>query len=202
MSKNSILYIASNNQGKVLEISSILKSYRTQVRTLTELDQPVTWEETGSTFEENALIKARAVQKITRTAVIADDSGLCVPSIGGEPGVYSSRFGGEEGNAEKNIAKLLSVLEGLKEEERLAYFVCHMTFLEPEGTAHHFTGKVHGKISTKRSGSKGFGYDPIFIPDGHSKSFGELDLDHKNSMSHRSKALESFSKFAKSSSFF
>jgi non-canonical purine NTP pyrophosphatase (RdgB/HAM1 family) len=194
MIKKNLIYLASNNPDKAKEIKKITKPFGLELKCLSSIHRPITWQETGATFLENALIKATAVQKVLFEAVIADDSGLCVEALSGQPGVKSSRFSHETASDEENMAKLLKLLHGVPMEKRKAYFICHITFLDWQQRAHHFEGKIKGRITEELRGQQGFGYDPIFKPDGHELTFAQLDGETKNHMSHRFQALSLFQK--------
>jgi len=180
------LIVATRNAHKVEEIRAILTSC--EVLDLTALENPPEVEETGTTFLENATLKAVAISKMTDALVLSDDSGLEVDALGGEPGVYSSRYAGEDGNDALNNKKLLHELGG--KEDRTARFRCVMVIALNGETLTHFSGAVEGRILTEGGGAGGFGYDPLFAPDGHDQSFAELGEEVKNGMSHRARALE------------
>ena len=144
-------------------------------------------EEDGETFEDNANLKARAACKEMNMPAIADDSGLCVDYLNGEPGVYSARYSGIHGDDEANIDKLLKNLENVPKEKRTARFVCAACCVFPDGKIITVRGECEGEILTERHGNGGFGYDPIFMANG--KPFGEITSQEKDSMSHRGKAL-------------
>ena len=150
--------------------------------------------EDGETFYDNALIKARAVAKVTNLPTIADDSGICVDYLGGKPGVYTARFAGENATDDENIDKLLSELKGVPKEERGAHFACCIAVVFPNGEEQTFFGKCEGAILTERHGENGFGYDPIFYVPEFDCSMAELSADVKNSISHRSRALSEMMK--------
>ena len=145
-------------------------------------------EETGTTFLENARLKAEAISRLVEGWVLSDDSGLEVDALGGAPGVWSSSFGGEEGNHAKNNARLLAEMEG--KADRTARFRCTMVLARGGQEHAHFTGVVEGQLVDSLHGSAGFGYDPLFIPAGHDQTFAELGDEIKNTLSHRSRALE------------
>ena len=147
-------------------------------------------EEEGETFEENASKKALTVSSLTGLPAIADDSGLVIEALGGEPGVRSARFAGENASDADRIAKLLSLLEGVPFEGRKAKFVCVIALANPEGEVKLFKGECQGYISTEPRGEEGFGYDPVFIVPRYGRTFAELGLEVKNRISHRAKALE------------
>lgn len=144
--------------------------------------------ETGTTFKENATIKAKYVFDRHRIPVFADDSGLCVQALNGEPGVYSARYAGTERDNQKNIDLLLSKLSGIS--DRKAYFVTEITYLDADGMTHRFSGRVNGEILIERTGSKGFGYDPVFKPRGYDISFAQMSTAEKNKISHRALAVQ------------
>lgn len=175
------LYIASHNKHKLREISEILEGFEVVP------DNPDV-EETGTTFAENALIKVRAIAaKHKGEWCMADDSGLEVDALNGEPGVYSARYAGEDCNTPRNNALLLKNLEGI--QNRRARFNCTIALVDPEGVEHVVPGYCNGNIAHQASGSEGFGYDPLFIPDGYSVSFADLTPEEKNAISHRGRAL-------------
>ena len=148
-------------------------------------------EETGTTFEENAYIKALAAAKQQNIPCIADDSGLCVDAIGGRPGVYSARYAPNR-DFDKGMDKLLQEIAETNSDNRAAHFSCVIVLAHPDGSYKSFEGRVDGHIAQKKSGKKGFGYDPIFIPTGYTHSFAEFDSAEKNKISHRGRALQKF----------
>lgn len=151
-------------------------------------------EETGATFFENSLIKAKAITEITGKASLADDSGLVVDVLGGAPGVYSARFAGEPCNDENNNDKLLKLLEGVKYEDKTARFVSVVTLYYPNGEYVFSEGSVEGHVLSERRGDGGFGYDPLFYCDKLGKTFGEASQEEKNLLSHRANALSELRK--------
>ena len=154
-----------------------------------DLDKPLPEvEENGTTFEENALIKARSACLQTGYVCVADDSGLCVDAIGGQPGIYSARFAGEPTDNEKNNDKLLDMLKDVPKEKRSAKFVCAIACVYPDGKEFTVRGECSGEIAFERQGSGGFGYDPLFISE--KGSFGLLSPEEKDAISHRGKALK------------
>ena len=185
------LILASNNAHKVEEIKSILDDYK--ILTLKDIGYYEDIIEDGTTFEENALIKARTIAKYSGKAVIADDSGLSVALLDGRPGVYSARYS-EEQTDEKNIEKVLEELNG---EKSKAKFVSVIALVRPDGSEITFRGECHGEIIFEKRGSNGFGYDPIFYVPSLEKTFAELTPEQKNSISHRKESLEKFSKYLK-----
>ncbi len=181
------LLVATRNRGKVREIIPFLKDSVKEVICLLDLDEEIEVEETEDTFEGNAVLKSEALFRHTGLITLADDSGIEVDVLDGAPGVYSARFSGEGATDKKNSEKLLRLMEG--KESRSARFRCVMALTTTEGT-HTFDGKVDGIITEKPAGTSGFGYDPVFIPDGYTQTFAELGLDIKQTLSHRAKALE------------
>lgn len=181
------LILASKNKGKVREILEYLKGTDFEISGL-ENDFPGI-EETGSTFEENAALKAEQVFNQFKILTLADDSGLEVDYLVGEPGVYSARFAGENATDMGNCMKLLKEMDGVDPEERIARFKCVMVLYD--GTDKHvFEGICEGQIINEMRGNDGFGYDPLFVPDGFTQTYAELDLGIKNTISHRGKALK------------
>ncbi len=186
------LLVATRNIHKTEEIASILgEGY--QVSDLTTLPGAPDVEETGSTFLENAGLKALAISSVTGSLVLADDSGLEVDALEGRPGVYSARYAGLEAKDSDNNTKLLSELEGVGENRRTARFRCVMVLAEAGEILNDFSGSVEGRILEKPRGHSGFGYDPLFVPRGERKSFAELGPDIKNGLSHRARAMEEVS---------
>ena len=182
---------ASSNAHKIKEIQSIMSKFGVKVVSRKEAGVPeFEIEEDGETFEENSLKKAEAIMKATGKLTVADDSGLMVDYLGGAPGVYSARFAGEECDDDKNNEKLLKHLEGLPAEDRKAKFVSVITLMFPDGNTIVARGECPGRIIETPTGENGFGYDPLFVPDGLSKTFAQLSDKEKNSISHRARALE------------
>ncbi len=179
------IVLATKNRHKVDEISKMLKGFK--ITSLLDFPQIKDIPETGNTFFDNALIKARAIHKLLGKAVLADDSGLCVDVLDGEPGVKSARYAGSKGTQKQIISKLLRNMKGKK--ERKAYFMTVMVYLDDKGKIHRSTGKVHGLITEKPSGTEGFGYDPVFYYRPLKKTFAELSMEEKSKISHRSRAL-------------
>ena len=185
------LILASNNANKVEEIKSILDDYT--ILTLKDINFNQEIIEDGTTFEENALIKARTICQFSGKTAIADDSGLSVELLDGRPGVYSARYSKEQTD-EKNIEKVLMELDGKKSK---AKFVSVIALVNPDGTEYTFRGECHGEIIFEKRGNNGFGYDPIFYVPTLNKTFAELTPEQKNSISHRKQSLEKFSQFLK-----
>lgn len=188
--KNGVkLVIATRNRGKLREIAALLKGLPLEVVGLEEFPGFPGAEEIGSTFLENALIKAQAASSFTGLPSLADDSGLEVEALGGAPGVISSRYGGREGDDAANIARLLREMEGIPEERRGARFVCVLVLAHPDGRWVFLEGTCRGRIARAPRGAEGFGYDPVFVPEGREETMAQLSLEEKNSLSHRGKAL-------------
>lgn len=184
------LIIASNNNGKIKEYKALLSAVGyNEVLSLKEAGLECDPEETGKTFEENAAIKARALFEMCDCAVLADDSGLIVDALNGEPGVYSARWMGLDSDDDKNI-EILRRLEGVKRSERSARFVCVIHFIRSDGTEITAKGVCEGEIACQPHGEDGFGYDPIFLYGGKNLSFAQMSADEKNAVSHRGKALK------------
>lgn len=179
------LVLASGNKGKIAEIGEMLPEFSVIGYKDAGLDFEI--EETGATFYENALIKAKAVSEALGLPALADDSGLCVNALSGAPGIFSARFAGD-GNDEHNIDKLLKELDGVK--DRSAKFVCSLVLYYPDGKIISAEGETNGEILFERAGKNGFGYDPIFYSADLKKNLGEASSKEKNSVSHRSRALK------------
>ena len=188
------LILASNNAHKVEEIKSILEYY--SILTLKDINYTEEIVEDGTTFEENALIKARTICKYSGKTAISDDSGLSVELLDGRPGVYSARYSKEQTD-EKNIEKVFLELNGQKSK---AKFVSVIALVKPDGTELTFRGECHGEIIFEKRGTNGFGYDPIFYVPSLDKTFAELSAEQKNSISHRKQSLEKFSQYLKEES--
>lgn len=182
------LVIASHNAGKVREIAALLEVHGLEVLSAKELDLPEP-EETGTTFVMNAELKARAAADLSGLPCLADDSGLCVEALGGYPGIFSARWAGESkdfGEAMRRIEAKLGAIEGASRD---AHFVCALALAWPDGHVEWFEGRVDGTLVWPPRGDKGFGYDPMFVPDGRSDTFGEIDQDEKHAISHRADAF-------------
>ncbi|MCY9184771.1 XTP/dITP diphosphatase [Bacillus halotolerans] len=186
--------IATHNPGKVKEFKEILEPKGYEVKSLAEIGFTDEIEETGHTFEENAILKAEAVAKAVNKMVIADDSGLSVDNLGGRPGVYSARYAGEQKDDQANIDKVLSELKGSEKEQRTARFRCALAVSIPGEETKTVEGHVEGYIAEEPKGEYGFGYDPIFIVKDKDKTMAELTSDEKNKISHRADALKKLSK--------
>lgn len=197
-----IVCAASNNAGKLKELHRILERMGHEVKSLRELGIDLDPEEPGTTFAENARIKAEAFCKASGLPTVADDSGLCTDALHGAPGVYSARYAGHHGDDDANNAKLLRELADVPEEQRGAKFVSAVCFMLPDGRALEVEGECPGRIAfTLQNGDYGFGYDPLFIPDEYGapdgkcpnterRSYAQLTPDEKDAISHRGRAME------------
>lgn len=198
MSKYKNLIFASHNKGKIAEIRKMLFPLGITILSGEDLNLPDV-EENGKTFEENAYIKALAAARTQNIPCFADDSGLCVDAMGGRPGIYSARYApGRDFN--KGMDKLLKELAEMPSKNRNAHFSCVIVLANPDGSYKSFEGRVDGRIAVQKSGSAGFGYDPIFIPTGFNRSFAEFNSDEKNKISHRGRALQKFLQYLKNDS--
>lgn len=185
------LIIASNNAHKVKEIKAILAEFSFDVVSLKEAGIDIDVEEDGSTFMENAYKKSYEIFKIAkRSMVLSDDSGLMVDALDGAPGVYSARFAGEHGNDNKNNEKLLELMKGKSFEERAAKFVSAIVLIIDEDRVIKVQGEIKGYVKESLAGNGGFGYDPLFFVPECNKTFGELNEEEKNEISHRARALQ------------
>ena len=187
------IIFASHNKGKIAEIKQILTPFGISVKSSDEIDFPDV-EETGTTFEENALIKAETIAKLKGVPCLADDSGLCVKALNGRPGVYSARYAPNR-DFDKAMDMLLQEIADSKSSDRGAHFACVLVLAYPDGTYKSFEGRVDGSITFEKSGVGGFGFDPVFMPSGYDKTFAELGSEIKNKISHRGRALEKFVKY-------
>ena len=180
------IVLGSSNPHKVKEINEIIQAMGTQEIEFILPPEGFDPDETGTTFEENSLIKAKAAWELSHAWSLADDSGLCVDALGGKPGIYSARY---EETPQKRIDRVLKELEGV--EDRRAHFTCHMTLIAPDGSiALSCEGRCEGSIVKEQKGTNGFGYDPIFLPDGFTQTIAELSEETKNQISHRYNALK------------
>lgn len=182
--------LASNNKGKLKEIKEKLKKFRIDVISQSEAGINIEVNETGTTYEENATLKAKAIYDLTHKPVISDDSGLEIDFLDGKPGIFSARFLGEDTPYEEKRNKVLEMLKNASEEERTARFRCSICFIDEKGNTHIFSEKCEGIIAHSSRGTNGFGYDPIFEYKG--KTFAELTQEEKSKVSHRGKAINKF----------
>ncbi len=185
---NNMIVLATSNNNKIDEFKKILADFPLQIKSLSDFGPIPQAVEDGADFDENAYKKASHVSRVLGFPAIADDSGLIVPSLNGQPGVYSARYAGMDATDDENIDKLLLNLSGIT--DRKAYFQCVISIAVPNGPALTYEGRCNGTILEKRRGSKGFGYDPVFYVPELGKTFAELDMQEKNRISHRGKALK------------
>lgn len=186
--KDPKIVVASHNPGKLREIGELLAPHRVETISAGDLGLPEP-EETGVTFAENAALKALASATGAGLPALADDSGLVVPALDGQPGIYSARWAvGDNGERDFNIA-MQRVVDELGDKDKAAYFVCVLCLAWPDGHTELFEGRVNGRITWPMRGHKGFGYDPIFQPDGHDITFAEMEPGKKHAMSHRADAF-------------
>lgn len=183
------IIIASNNQGKIREFKKMLEPMGYTVLSQSEAGIDLEVEETGTTFKENATLKAEAIYNLKHIPVLADDSGLEVDFLNGEPGVYSARYMGLDSDESRRKC-ILEKLQGVEESKRTARFVCCICYIDENGNKQYAEGYWNGKIAEEEKGSNGFGYDPIFIPDGENITSAEMLPEDKNSKSHRACALK------------
>jgi XTP/dITP diphosphohydrolase len=189
------LVIATHNPGKLAEFKALLSPYVTSIVSAKDLGLPEP-EETGTTFAENALLKAQKAAQRSGRAALADDSGLCVSALKGAPGLFSARWAGSDKNFSLAMERIHHSIGN--NPDRRAHFICVLALIVPDQKPHLFEGRIDGTIAWPPRGSEGHGYDPIFMPKGYNKTFAEIDADEKNSISHRGLALKKLLKhFAK-----
>lgn len=190
------LVVGTNNAGKIKELNELLNDLPVKISGLGEFENIFDVEETGTTFEENAVLKANSYALQTGCWALSDDSGLEVEALGGAPGVYSARYAGENADNADRIAKLLRELEIAGSESRRARFVCVMALADETGEIKFLAeGICDGLIAAEPHGANGFGYDPVFIPDGYKQTFGELSSTVKREISHRARAIQKIIRF-------
>ena len=196
MNKIEEVVIGTNNEGKYKEICSLLPN---DVKKHSPKEFGIlSPEETGESFEKNSFIKASYFSKKTNLICLSDDSGLEIDLLNGEPGIYSSRWSGEKNNFNLAIEKIFKKMNNIKKDwkkNNVAKFICCLTLFWPNGKNYSSKGIIKGKISSKKKGENGFGYDPIFIPDGYNQTFGEMEAKLKLSMDHRFRAFRKIEKF-------
>lgn len=183
------LVAATHNKGKVSELTDLFAPLGFEVVSAIELDLPEP-EETEATFAGNAILKARAAAEATGAPALSDDSGLSVTALGGAPGIYSARWAGEPRDFGRAMEKVQRELDDIGATDRTAKFVCALAIVWPDGHAEVFEGEVHGELIWPPRGDKGFGYDPVFVANGESITFGEMEPALKHAMSHRARAVE------------
>jgi XTP/dITP diphosphohydrolase len=191
------IVLATRNRNKAEELKRITEGMPVSIFSLDDFPACPETEEDGATFEANAIKKALAVARYTGKPALADDSGLEVYALGGAPGIYSARYAGAGANDRQNIGKLLSEMRSLVKDKRGARFVCCIALAFPDGNTYTFYGYAEGVIGTEQHGVRGFGYDPVFYPEGCKRTFAEMDEKEKDALSHRGKALQAFSLYLK-----
>ena len=185
--------LASKNRHKLIEISKITEKFDMELVLQSDLGVDIDVEETGTTCEENSLLKAEAVMKATGLPALADDSGIAVDALNGEPGIYSARYGFDESLDDwGRLELLLKNTEHVPDGQRQAQFVCVISFITPEGKVIQARGEIHGELTREPAGKNGFGYDPIFYYPPLGKTTAELSPEEKNEVSHRANALKLF----------
>jgi len=185
--------LASKNKHKLVEISKITEQFDIQLVMESELGVDIDVEETGTTFEENSFLKAQAVMKATGLPALADDSGIAVDALNGEPGIYSARYGFDDSLDDwGRLQLLLKNTEAVPDGQRQAQFVCVITLVMPDGQVIQARGEIHGELLRAPAGEGGFGYDPIFYYPPYGKSLAEVSAEEKNRVSHRANALRAF----------
>ena len=190
------LVVGTNNAGKIRELNELLTDLPVEIFGLSRFENVSDVEETGATFAENAILKANSYALQTGFWALSDDSGLEVEALGGAPGVFSARYAGENAGDKERIAKLLDELAGTNDESRRARFVCAMAIADEKGEIKFLAeGICEGRIARRPHGANGFGYDPIFVPDGYEQTFGELSSTAKAEISHRARAIEKIIRF-------
>lgn len=192
----STLILASHNAGKLRELKAMLAPFSLEVESVAQLGLPEPVED-GDSFAENALIKARAAATAAKQWALSDDSGLVVPALDGAPGIYSARWAGPSKDFSIAMARIEKELveKGLTPTGTPAYFICVIGLVSPSGEEFVFEGKAHGTLVFPARGSQGFGYDPIFVPEGKTLTFAEIPLEEKQAMSHRAHAFEHFTQW-------
>ncbi len=187
---SSVIVAATKNRHKIQEIEAITQEFGMSIISRDEAGVPdIEINEDGETFEENSYKKAFEIMKLCNNITIADDSGLEVDCLDGAPGVYSARFAGKDGDDDANNRKLTELIKDVPYEQRTGRFVSVITMVFPDGETISARGEVKGHLLTEKRGTSGFGYDPLFVPEGYDRTFGELGPEIKNSISHRSRAL-------------
>jgi XTP/dITP diphosphohydrolase len=193
LSRGTVLVVASHNPGKVREIRELLEPYGIETKSAAELNLPEP-EETGTTFAGNAALKAKAAAQASGFVALADDSGLTVSALDGAPGIYSARWAGPQKDFEAAMTRVQRELRERDARDKTAKFVCALALAQPSGEIEVFEGEVHGHLEFPPRGRKGFGYDPIFVADGMTQTFSEIEPATKHAMSHRARAFEKFVK--------
>ncbi len=189
------IVVATANPGKLKDFKHILGETDYEFLTLKDIGFTDDILEDGDSFDANALIKVRTVHKFCKLAVLADDSGICVEALNGEPGIYSARYAGVHGQDTDNNTLLLKNMEGIN--NRKTWYHCSLAFKEEEGKESLFTGQIFGQLLSAPRGEGGFGYDPLFVPDGHQNTFAEMDISEKKDISHRGQAIQKLFEYLK-----
>lgn len=190
------IIIATKNSGKAKEFKQFFALHQIEAVSLLDLEDTIPdIEETGTTFEENAALKAEQIAAIVKKPVLADDSGLMIDALDGRPGLYSARYAGEPKNDQANIDKVLAEMKDVQEENRTARFICVLAVAIPGSETIFRTGYCEGKITSTEKGENGFGYDPIFVPEGFEHTMAELSPKVKNEISHRKNAISQLEKW-------
>tara|TARA_R110002072_G_scaffold2476_5_gene20568 strand:- start:1639 stop:2235 length:597 start_codon:yes stop_codon:yes gene_type:complete len=180
--------LATHNSGKIKEIGALLKPYGITLRSAADFGLPEP-EETEPTFAGNAALKAQAACDATGLPALADDSGLAVAALGGAPGIHSARWAGEPRDFDRAMGRVHTELADCGSADRRAAFVCTLALVEPGGAPRYYEGRVEGEIVWPPRGHGGFGYDPIFVPEGETRTFAQMSMDEKKAMSHRGRAI-------------
>ena len=189
------IILASNNKNKLREMKELLEELGINVISQSEAGIELDVEETGSTFKENSHLKAKAIYDASKKATFADDSGLEVDALNGEPGIYSARYAGENATDEDKRKKVLNLLSNVEDPKRTARFICSICYIDEQGKEHYFQRSSEGKILKEERGNNGFGYDPIFLyteDENNNKTFAEMTDEEKNAVSHRGRAVRDF----------
>lgn len=187
--------VASNNKNKIREIKAKLECFNIEVLSQREAGFDIEVEETGATFEENSMLKAKAIYELANTPVIADDGGLEVDFLDGRPGVYSARFCGPDATDKDKYMKIIDLMKNVSDDKRAARFRCIITYIDENGKSHQFEGICNGAISRAPMGDNDFGYDPIFLVG--DKSFAQISQEEKNKISHRGRAIDKWVEYLK-----
>ncbi len=184
------LLLASHNQGKLREFEELLRPLGISITSAAAMNLPEP-EETGTTFEANSALKAEAAAHASGLTSLADDSGICVTGLNNAPGIFSARWAGDKKDFGMAMQRVHDELRanGINPQGAAAYFVCVLTLVDKAGNTHHVRGEVHGTLTFPARGTRGFGYDPIFVPHGQELTFGEMDADAKHAISHRARAF-------------
>lgn len=189
------IVIATKNRGKAGEFITFFKNHNIHAISLFDLEESIDdIEETGSTFKENAALKSEQISRVLKRPVLGDDSGLVIDALDGDPGIYSARYAGLPSNDQANISKVIQKLQNVPLEKRSARFVCVLSISETGKQTVFYKGYCEGKIGFTPKGTNGFGYDPIFIPEGFTKTMAEISSHEKNKISHRGQALKQLEK--------